>query len=81
MARHPITFGYVLFYVLFSVDTWRIVLGIIIAFFLVPRIPATHIGPGGKAMLWVMVACIGWWITAYPGKLMANAVRRFFLHR
>ncbi len=81
MARHPITFSYVLFYVLFSVDTWRIVLGVIFAFALVPHLPAGNIGLGGKVMLWVMVVCIGWWITVYPGKLMAKAVRRFFLKR
>jgi len=80
LRKRPITPAYVIFYILFSPDTWRILIGIILAGFLVsPITRSQEFGPAGKTMLWVMLVAIGWSISAFPGKKIADFFKRIIL--
>ncbi|MBW1758865.1 MAG: hypothetical protein JRG68_00020 [Deltaproteobacteria bacterium] len=80
MQKRPITPAYVIFYILFSPDTWRILIGIILAGFLVsPLTRSQEIGPAGQVMVWVMLLAIGWSISAFPGKKIADFLKRIIL--
>lgn len=82
MRQHPLTPAYALFYLLFSPDTWRIVMGIGLALFLEPRISAGRsLGPAERVVLWIMLACIGWAVSAIPGKRLAALFKRLVLGR
>jgi hypothetical protein len=80
LRKRPITPAYVIFYILFSPDTWRILIGIILAGFLVsPLARSQEIGPAGQTMLWVMLVAIGWSISAFPGKKIAGFLKKIIL--
>ncbi|MFH2066753.1 MAG: hypothetical protein ABIK15_16260 [Pseudomonadota bacterium] len=79
--KRNITIGYIFFYLLFSVDTWRILLGILISALLTPQLLKTNPMTGsGEIMLYIMLAGIGWVFTAYPAKSIALFLRRFILN-
>ncbi|RJP81902.1 MAG: hypothetical protein C4522_04035 [Desulfobacteraceae bacterium] len=79
--KRNITIGYIFFYLLFSVDTWRILLGILISILLTPQLLKTNPMTGsGEIMLYIMLAGIGWAITAYPAKSIALFLRKVILN-
>jgi len=73
MPKRPITPGYIIFYILFWPDTWRILIGVLAAVLLVPRIINGDMTVFAMAMLHVMVAGIGY---AASGRI-AGAIVRF----
>jgi hypothetical protein len=78
--KRRITFSYIYFYILFSIDTWRILIGIAVSAVLTPQFPAAQkLSAGGEVMLYIMVAGIGWAVAAYPAKKIAFALRKFVL--
>jgi TPP-dependent 2-oxoacid decarboxylase len=80
MSRRPLTPAYVVFYVLFSPDTWRILIGIGLAFFLAPQIiQSREISPAGQVMVWGMIITIGWAVFAILGKKIAAFFKRLVL--
>ncbi len=81
-GKRRITLPYVFFYILFSVDTWRILIGIAASAVLTPRLSETQDLPAkGEAMLYVMIAGIGWAVSAYPAKKIATGLRKFVLKK
>jgi hypothetical protein len=70
---------YVVFYVLFSKDIWRILLGCLFAYLLAPQLFKPEITKAGQILIWIMLACIGWSITGYPSKLITNFLKKIFL--
>ena len=80
MAKHPVTPGYIFFYILFSPDTWRILAGIALAALLAPSLIATReMGPAGSWMVSIMVAGIGYGASAWPAKKFAGFLRQRIL--
>jgi hypothetical protein len=78
--KRKITPGYVFFYILFSVDTWRIVMGILISSILTPQLVKNYtLSVSGEVMLYIMIAVIGWAITSYPASKIALFLRKFIL--
>jgi len=78
--KRKITLGYIFFYVLFSVDTWRISLGILISAILTPQLLKSNaLSASGELMLYIMLAVIGWAVTAYPASKIALLLRKFIL--
>jgi hypothetical protein len=74
------TIGYIFFYILFSVDTWRLLMGILISALLTPQLLKTNpLTDSGQMMLYIMLAAIGWVITAYPAKSVALFLRKLIL--
>jgi hypothetical protein len=60
---------YVFFYLILLEDTWRIVFGIIFAYFIAPSVLATRqIQSIGTIFIYLMLISIGWWIFAIPAK-------------
>ena len=82
MSKHPLTPVYVVFYLLFAPDTWRVLIGMGLAFFLTPRIVASHpLGAFGRVMLWGMLVAIGWAVSAIPGQRLADLFKGLVLGR
>ncbi len=80
MSKRPPTPAYVVFYILFSPDTWRILIGTGLAFLLAPKIIAPReLSPAGEVMVWVMIITIGWAVSAIPGKKIAEFFKRLVL--
>ena len=78
--NRKITPVYVLFYILFSVDIWRIVLGILVSVLLTPLLLKTNeLSPAGVAMLYVMMTAIGWSVASYPARKIAFFLRKVVL--
>ena len=76
------SFSYLFFYILFSIDTWRILIGIVISVLLTPQLLKTQsLSARGEAMLYIMMAGIGWAIAAYPARKIALALRKFVLKK
>jgi hypothetical protein len=79
MPQRPKTPTYFVFYLLFSPDTWRLLMGFIAAVLLVPGIVPPDMKTPGRIMLYVMVLAIGWAVTGKPATWITAALRRFLL--
>lgn len=63
--RGPIFF---FFYLLFSPDTWRILVGTVMAVILTPRLlPIDRTGMG-RYVLFIMIVVVGWAVTGAPAR-------------
>lgn len=70
---------YYFFYLLFSIDTWRIVIGLITAVVFTPALTKDrNYSVGGEVMLWLMVLTIGYAAAGYPAKYISKGLQRFF---
>lgn len=78
--QHKKTPSYIFFYILFSVDTWRIVLGILFSVLLTPQLlKSSELSPSGIMMLYIMMTAIGWAVASYPAKKIAFFLRKMIL--
>ncbi len=75
----PITPGYVIFYILFSTDTWRILAGFLISVIFTPSIFPPDLALTGRLVLYVMVAAIGWAISGKPAHWITSALKKVIL--
>ncbi len=76
LSKRQLTIRYIIFYILFLPDSWQVLTGVIAAYFLTPLVvglPDT--GYGGKAMLFIMIAVIGYAASGVP----ARWITRFFI--
>jgi hypothetical protein len=71
---------YVVFYILFSPDTWRVLFGVAIAAYGTPRIMGMteQITTLGRYVIFLMLAAIGWVVFARPARWIATRLQRFF---
>lgn len=77
MQKRPLTASYIFFYLLFSVDAWRIAAGFVFAVVLGPLVTqGKNLGRGGEVMVWLMIMAIGWSVTAWPAKKITDALQR-----
>ncbi len=79
MRKRPLTPAYVIFYILFLPDTWRILTGIIISVLAVPYIVKPEMGTGARIMLYVMMTGIGYAASGVPGRKIASLFKRLIL--
>ena len=79
--RRPLTPAYVIFYILFWPDTWRILTGVLMALLVTPYILPADLGLGGRVMLYVMVAAIGWALSGKPAGWITTTLKRLILRR
>lgn len=70
---------YYLFYLLFSPDTWRLLMGVAGAVWLAPMIFRPDMTAAARAMLYVMLTCIGWAATAVPAGWICRGLKRLLL--
>jgi len=70
---------YYLFYLLFSPDTWRIAIGVLAALWLGPMIFEPQMSPAARAMVYVMLAAIGWAASIIPARWICRGLKRLIL--
>ncbi|MGD8366042.1 MAG: hypothetical protein PVG78_00255 [Desulfobacterales bacterium] len=75
----PKTPTYYAFYLLFSTDAWRIAMGFVLSVLTTPHLAPPALSPAGRAMLYVMVAAIGWTITGGPARWITRALKKAIL--
>ena len=72
---------YWFFYLLFWPDTWRILMGIAASVLLAPLIAPPGLTPGGRVMLYLMLAAIGWAATGIPAGWIVSGLKKLLLGR
>lgn len=79
MNKRPLTPAYLIFYVLFLPDTWQVLTGLIAAYFLTPVILSPEMGVPAKALLYIMVATIGYAASRGPARGIARLLKKAIL--
>ncbi|MFC1505343.1 hypothetical protein ACFL5W_02385 [Thermodesulfobacteriota bacterium] len=77
--KRPLTPTYIVFYILFAPDTWRILGGFLLAIFLTPYVVKPDMALVARTMLYVMVAAIGWAFCGKPAQWIAAGLKKAFL--
>lgn len=82
IKNKPFTPAYVLFYLIFSEDTWRLGFGGLFAYIFAPSVLATReVQLGGIVLVYLMLICIGWWAFAYPAKKITQILMTWIRKR
>ncbi|MCD6584496.1 MAG: hypothetical protein J7K96_01920 [Desulfobacteraceae bacterium] len=79
MEKRPVTPSYIVFYILFSPDTWRILFGIIFSAFLTPLAVTPEMGAGARALIYIMIATIGYAAFGIPGRWISKMFKQLIL--
>lgn len=79
LNKRPITPSYIVFYILFLPDTWRILIGILFSAFLTPLAVTPEMGVAAKVLICVMMATIGYSASGIPGRWIANMFKKLIL--
>ncbi|MBC2715367.1 MAG: hypothetical protein HF978_08670 [Desulfobacteraceae bacterium] len=79
MNKRPITPSYIVFYILFLPDTWRILFGIIFSAFLTPLAVTPDMGISGKVLIYIMIATIGYAAFGIPGRWISKTFKQLIL--
>jgi hypothetical protein len=79
LSKRPRSIGYFVFYLLFWSESWRVVLGAILALLLAPGIVPPQMERVAAVMVWVMLATIGYCLTGYPARKIAQFWQRLIL--
>jgi len=79
VTKRPVTPGYIFFYILFSTETWRILLGIALALLATPGFLPPELSSAARAMVYVMVATIGYSLAGKPSRWIADALKKAIL--
>lgn len=80
-VKRPLTPAYVIFFILFWPDTWRILTGVLMALLITPYILPADLGLGGSAMLYVMIAAIGWALSGRPAGWITTKLKWLILRK
>ena len=78
-TKRPLTPGYIFFYILFFPDTWRILMGGLLALLFTPHIVPAELSMGGRAMVYVMVGTIGWALSSKPANWITAQLKKLIL--
>jgi len=79
LAKRPITPAYIIFYILFLPDSWRILAGIAAAVFLTPYVTGTDMDAVGRVIMFVMLAAIGYAASGVPARVITGKLKKWFL--
>jgi hypothetical protein len=79
MQKRPVTFTYMVFYVLFLPDSWQILVGILASLFIAPVIIPPDYGPGARIMVYFMLAVIGYAASRPLGKGISNLLKKWII--
>lgn len=73
--KHPLTPLYIFSYLILTEDVWRIAFGVLFACILAPSVLATRqVEITGTILIYVMLICIGWWLSGYPAKKITRTL-------
>ncbi len=79
MKKRPVTPSYIVFYILFLPDSWRILIGIIFSAFLTPLAVTPEMGISAKVLIYIMMATIGYGASGIPGRWISAAFKKLIL--
>ena len=79
MSKRQLTIRYIIFYILFLPDSWQVLTGIIAAYFLAPLIELRDPGIGARAMLFIMIAAIGYAASGIPARWITRILVKWIL--
>lgn len=79
LKKKPRTFSYFIFYVLFLPDTWQILVGIAVSYFLAPLAMSPGTGSSGRIMLYIMIATIGYAASRLPARGICRIIKKLIL--
>ena len=79
MPKRPLTPGYILFFLLFSPDTWQVLIGLTTCWFLTPIIVSPGMKPVAAAVLYLMVATIGYAASRGPARGISRLLKKLIL--
>ncbi|MFZ3044554.1 MAG: hypothetical protein WA151_01460 [Desulfatirhabdiaceae bacterium] len=79
LHKRPLTPGYILFYILFSPEIWRILIGILAAWLLAPVIVSPDMAQSARVMLWIMIAVIGYTICGVPARWITHMLVKWIV--
>lgn len=79
LAKRPITPAYIIFYILFLPDSWRILAGIAAAVFLTRYVTGTDMDAVGRVIMFVMLAAIGYAGSGVPARFITGKLKKWFL--
>ena len=79
MSKRQLTIRYIIFYILFSPDSWQVLTGLIAAYFLTPLVGLPDKGYGGRAMLFIMIAVIGYAASRIPARWITRILIKWIL--
>jgi hypothetical protein len=77
--KRRITPGYVLFYILFLPDTWQVLAGVLMAYFLTPVVLSPELGSPAKVMIYLMMATIGYAGSRWPARGIVRRLKKWIL--
>jgi hypothetical protein len=79
LQKRPLSFSYIVFFLLFWPDTYRILAGIAAAFFISPRIIPPDLSFFGTGMFYFMIACIGYSVSAPLSRRIVRLLKKWIL--
>ena len=72
-------FLYIVFYLIFSPDTWRILIGLLAALIIGPKVVANgSYSPVGQVVIWLMILALGYVLSAPIGRFISKRLTAFF---
>ncbi|MCG6909466.1 MAG: hypothetical protein LJE94_05000 [Deltaproteobacteria bacterium] len=77
--KRPLTAAYIVFYTLFSPDTWRVLMGVLLALLFTPHIIPPVLSKTGVGMLYLMIAVIGWALSSKPAQWITAWLKKVIL--
>lgn len=75
MSGRKVTPLYVLFYVLLSPDTYRVLAGFVLGIVLMPRLLPQETTILGRYVLFIMLFAIGWAVSGVPARWIAKKLQ------
>lgn len=79
MKKRRLTPGYIFFYILFSPDAWRVLIGLIASYLVTPLIAPPAMKQGAVMLLYIMMATIGYAVSALPSRGIARVLKKLIL--
>lgn len=79
MSKRPITPAYIIFFILFLPDSWRILMGIALGALLGPYLIEPDMAAPGRAIMFLMIATIGYAATGVPARWITQLLKKWIL--
>lgn len=79
MARRTVTPAYIIFYILFLPDSWRILIGIAAAALLDHFVTGPDTDAVGRTIIFVMLVATGYAASGIPGRFIAGKMKKWIL--
>jgi hypothetical protein len=79
LRKRPLTFSYILFFILFLPDFWQVLIGLSVAYFFTPRVVTPETGLLGRIVLYLMIATIGYAASRLPARGITRIIKKLIL--